>query len=76
MRRVGSVGESDDNLRPKGKWEPAADYANYADADLHAVHSASTLHLCNSRNPRLIPCLRVSIQADFRLSVSAFAGCI
>jgi len=45
MRRVGSVGESDDNLRPKGKWEPAADYANYADADFTScplgLHSAS-----------------------------------
>src|SRR6266446_2505270 len=36
-------------------WESAADYANYADADVKAVRSAPHLHPRNSRNPRLVP---------------------
>ena len=43
------------HLTAERQWEPAADYANYADANLQGVPSASDLHPRNSRNPRLVP---------------------
>ena len=35
--------------------EPAADYANYADADVRPNGQLASLHSRNSRNPRLVP---------------------
>src|SRR6266850_7391347 len=35
--------------------EPAADYANYADADVRPNGQLASLHPRNSRNPRLVP---------------------
>src|SRR2546422_1085846 len=38
--------------------EPAADYANYADADVRLNGQLANLHPRNSRNPRLVPIAR------------------
>src|SRR6267143_6451350 len=35
--------------------QPAADYANYADADVRPNGQLASLHPRNSRNPRLVP---------------------
>jgi len=46
--------------------EPAADYANYADADLTFNRHRASLHPRNSRNPRLVPHCPLAMRRVYR----------
>src|SRR6266850_3766065 len=52
--------------------EPAADYANYADADVRPNGQLAGLHPRNSRNPRLVPSKKVAETRSRRTSRQDF----